>query len=168
MRLTTLINSDVTLEKLAIRLYPKLTDAERIAAAAELLRANPHLSDRSLMQSGLIVKIPSLTGQRININGVPDDPVDDLRVFWKRMLSGYKVQLTQQFEATLASTDWQIQQLARDDVAEAIKTAKPEDSELAVNLAHELKSRRSAVRTEQTNRLKILDQIAKDLDLLLD
>lgn len=166
MRLTTLKKTETTVDSVVQRLYPNLTEGERIAVAADLLKANPQLSTNQPLRPGLVVNVPSRPDRKPKPGGVTDDPVEELRGSLKEAVAGYQDSLAKRLDQALADISLQEELLKQKDILTAIKSTK-EAPELAKQLAGALKERKKALAEEKKVQAELFSRIEKDLDTLL-
>lgn len=167
MRLTTLKNTETSLDSVVDRLYPNLSGQDRVLVTSDLLKANPQLSAGQPLRPGLVVLVPNRPDRKTKAAGLTDDPVEDLRASLKEAVSGYQDLLAQRLDQAMADLSLQEELLKQKDIANAIKSSK-DSIDLAKELASALKTQRKALEEDKKVRLELFARIDKDLNTLLE
>lgn len=166
MRLTTLKKTETSLDSVVDRLYPNLSDRDRVQVTTDLLKANPQLGVGQPLRPGLVVQVPTRPDRKAKAVGLTDDPVEDLRTNLNEAVSGYQDLLIERAELAMANIARQEELIKQKDIASAIKSSK-DATDLAKDLSSALKTQKKALEEDKKVRVELFARIDKDLKTLL-
>jgi hypothetical protein len=164
MRMTTLKANESSVSALVQRLNPSLTESQRKLAEADLLKANPHLTESGAFKPGTVVHLPETLKPKANT--ASDDPVAGTLDRLQNALKVYGESSTKRIDAAQKELDIQAEILKNKEVLAAIKNA-PEATELAKELSASLKTARKNLALDKKMQEELFGRIAGDLDTLL-